>query len=114
VARRRMVALVCAAALLTLAYTQLTFFAVQPIGAVPDGVTLIIPRSGRLKFIDSADAVCERETGSVTLLCRVAVLGAVAKNSQVLIRLPYSETLYSSSRGSHKKDARSAGAGAAR
>lgn len=82
-----------------LVYTQVTLFVVQPIGAAPEGVTLVILRGGQLKFIDSADAVCERGMGGVSLLCRGLVLGTVAENNPVLLRLPYSATLYSISTG---------------
>lgn len=81
------------------AYTQLTLFVIQPIGAVPEGRTLVIWRLGNLRFIDSADAVCQRETGRVNLLCRGAIMGGVAKNADIIIRLPYSETLYKLSTG---------------
>lgn len=81
------------------AYTQLTFFVIQPIGAVPEGRTILIWRMGTLKFIDSADAICERETGRVNLLCRMAIMGGVAKNATIIVRLPYSETLYKISTG---------------
>ena len=80
-------------------YTQTTLFIVQPIGAVPEGRTLLIRRTARLHFIDSADAVCERETGGVSLLCRGAALAAIAKQDQVLAKLPYSERLYLISTG---------------
>lgn len=76
------------------AYTQLTIFVIQPIGALPEGKTLVITRLNKTEFIDSADAMCERIQGGVSLLCRMSVLGAVAEKSQVLLRLPYSETLY--------------------
>ena len=92
------------AVLMVVVYTQVTFFVVQPIGAVPEGRTLMLRRMGKLEFIDSADAVCERETGSVNLLCRGAILGAVARDGKVLARLPYSETLYSLSTGGKKYD----------
>ena len=75
-------------------YTQFTVFVVQPIGAVPDGATVVIWRSSKLNFIDSADAVCARVSGGVSLLCRGVVLASVAKSNQVLLHLPYSETLY--------------------
>ena len=75
-------------------YTQLTIFVVSPIGAVPEGKTLVILRLNNGKFIDSADAMCERLQGNVTLLCRGLMLGAVANNSKILLRLPYSDTLY--------------------
>lgn len=70
-----------------------TLFVVQPIGAVPDGVTLLIPRTAKLNFIDSADAVCERYMGGVNLLCRGTVLGTIA-SAKIYARLPYSEQLY--------------------
>ena len=61
---------------------------------LPEGRTLVISRGTGTKFIDSADAICERNMGGVSLLCRAIALGAVAKNSTILLRLPYSETLY--------------------
>lgn len=61
--------------------TQVTLFVLQPIGAVPEGRTLVILRRQRTQFIDSADAICEREMGGVSLLCRAGVLGAIAGDS---------------------------------
>ena len=81
------------------AYTQLTLFVIQPIGAVPEGKTLVIRRTGRLNFVDSADSICQREQGGVSLMCRVAVLGAVASGDRIILRLPYSESLYLMSTG---------------
>jgi hypothetical protein len=69
-------------------------FLIQPIGAVPDGATLIIYGARGLDFIDSADAFCDREQGGVSLLCRGVVIGGVSKNSEVLVRLPYFSLLY--------------------
>ena len=77
-----------------LIYWQLSFFVVQPIGAVPQGITLFIVKGGNIDFIDSPDGFCERETGSVNLLCRGAVLGKVVNSSYIIARLPYSEFLY--------------------
>jgi hypothetical protein len=77
----------------TIAYTQLSIFSVQPIGAVPEGRTVLLLRNGPMEFIDSADAICMRTTGSVTLLCRGAVLGRVS-SSPILLRLPYQRWLY--------------------
>jgi predicted Zn finger-like uncharacterized protein len=75
-------------------YTQFTIFVIQPIGAIPEGKSLIISRLNKTKFIDSADAMCERMQGGVNLLCRGMVLGTVSKNAKVYARLPYSELLY--------------------
>jgi hypothetical protein len=77
----------------------ITIFVIQPIGALPDGRTVVITRLTNMNFIDSADAVCDRKMGGVSLLCRAAVLGAVGEKSSILLRLPYSETLYSISTG---------------
>ncbi len=80
--------------------TQFTIFVIQPIGAVPEGKTLVISRLNNTEFIDSADAMCDRLQGGVSLLCRIAVLGAVANKAHIYARLPYSEWLYSiSTRG---------------
>lgn len=102
--RRKIILLVTLAALLAVAYTQVTFFVIQPIGAIPEGRTLLIWRTGKLRFIDSADGLCSREVNGVSLLCRIGVLGAVAKNNTVLMRLPYSETLYLVSTGGKTYD----------
>ena len=80
-------------------YTRITIFVVQPIGAVPKGRTLVISRLTGTKFIDSADAMCERTQGGVNLLCRGLVLGKVLQNTTVYMRLPYSESLYLLSTG---------------
>lgn len=92
--KRKIIFLVALAAFMIVAYTQVTFFVIQPIGAVPEGLTLVIWRTGKLNFVDSADGLCARESNGVSLLCRMTVLGTVAQNSKVIARLPYSETLY--------------------
>ena len=67
-----------------LIYTQLTIFIMQPIGAVPEGRTVVMLRLNKTKFIDSADALCEREMGSVNLLCRGMAMASVAENANIL------------------------------
>ena len=92
--KRKIIFLVVFTVCMIAVYTQVTFFVIQPIGAVPNGRTLVVLRTGKLKFIDSADGLCARESNGVSLLCRMAVLGTVAQNCTVIARLPYSETLY--------------------
>lgn len=82
-----------------LIYTQISIFVVPPIGAVPEGKTLIISKLNKTEFIDSADAMCERMNGGVNLLCRGMMLGAVVEKSTIYLRLPYSETLYDIANG---------------
>jgi hypothetical protein len=82
-----------------LVYTQLTIFVIQPIGAVPEGRTVIILRMNKTEFIDSADGMCLRLQGNVSLMCRMIMGGAVLQKTTILARLPYSETLYRISTG---------------
>lgn len=84
--------------------SQITFFVIQPIGAIPEGRTLVILRLEDGRLVDSADAMCERKMGGVSLLCRLAVLGAVAEKSNILLRLPYSKSLYLWSTGGAEYD----------
>lgn len=98
-----LVLLILAAACLVF-YTQFTIFVVPPIGALPEGKTLIITRLNKTNFIDSPDAMCDRLQGGVSLLCRGVVLGAVAEKATIYARLPYSEWLYLISTGGKKYD----------
>ena len=84
--------------------TQLTFFVVQPIGAVPEGRTLIISRLTNVNLVDSADGICERQMGGVSLLCRGAVIARVGNTATIYARFPYSETLYRISTGGRTYD----------
>lgn len=88
------IALVVMIVVAVVCYTQLTIFVVPPIGAVPEGRTLIISRLKKTNFVDSADAMCERTQGGVSLLCRGIFIGAVLEQSEVYARLPYSNWLY--------------------
>lgn len=92
-------AFIVAGILCAVAYTQLTIFVIQPIGALPEGKTLVIARLNKTEFVDSADAMCERIEGEVNLMCRIFVLGAVINKSTIYLRLPYSEWLYLISTG---------------
>lgn len=96
---RALIFVVFISILLVLVASQITVFVVQPIGAIPDGRTLILERTSATKMIDSADAMCERLQGSVNLLCRGMILGEVVQNTKIYARLPYSEWLYLLSTG---------------
>ncbi|MFO0560245.1 MAG: hypothetical protein U0269_19670 [Polyangiales bacterium] len=73
-------------------YSTTALVTVPPIGAIPNGVTVWVWRANAMNFIDSPDAMCERRMGGVSLLCRAVALGAIA--DKIIVRLPYSETLY--------------------
>lgn len=86
--------LIILAVVVVIAYTQLTLFVVPPIGALPEGKTVVILRLNKTNFIDSPDALCERIQGGVSLLCRGVMMGGVLEKSKIIMRLPYNETLY--------------------
>lgn len=88
------IASIAAAILGVVAYTQLTLYVVPPIGAIPEGKTVVMLRKGNMKFIDSPDSFCQRIIGGVSLLCRGAALAGTINTGTILLRLPYSETLF--------------------
>lgn len=98
------IALVIIAVLVVTIYSQITIFVVPPIGAIPEGKTIIITRLNTMEFIDSADGMCERIQGGVSLLCRGIIMGAVIEKATILLRLPYSSWLYSISTGGKEYD----------
>jgi hypothetical protein len=102
--RTKLLLLLLFAIIVLAIWSQVTIFVVQPIGAAPEGRTLVMSRLNGTKFIDSADAMCERLQGGVNLLCRGMVIGQVSQNATIYLRLPYSETLYSMSTGGKKYD----------
>ncbi len=72
-------------------------FVIQPIGAVPEGATIVYFRLGlNLPFIESVDGLLGETEMGVSLLGRAMGLAAVAEPimKRKVINLPYSETLY--------------------
>ena len=63
-------------------YTQITLFVVPPIGAVPEGRTVVMLRLNKTNFIDSPDAMCDRMQGGVSLLCRGMTMAAVVEKTR--------------------------------
>jgi hypothetical protein len=102
--QKKTVALVVLVMTFIVVYTQITLFVIPPIGALPEGKTIVITRLNKTDFIDSPDAMCERIQGGVSLLCRGMVMGAVVNKSTILARLPYSSWLYSISTGGKSYD----------
>ncbi len=97
---KRVLVIACVVGIsLFIASRFVSIFVVQPIGALPEGRTVIITRLESLNFIDSPDAWCERNMGGVSLLCRGGVIARVGNQSKVVLSLPYSSTLYDFSTG---------------
>ncbi|MCX5514008.1 hypothetical protein [Kaistia algarum] len=69
-------------------------FVVQPIGAIPKGVTVVVYGVEGLRFIDSPDAFCQRKSGGVSLFCRGMTADKVVREGTILLRLPFNRTLY--------------------
>lgn len=81
-------------------------FTVQPIGALPEGVTFIYhSRNPDMPFFSSPDGLCLQMQGSVSLLCRGVALGSVeALTDRIILRLPYSRWAYLRSTGGREFD----------
>lgn len=92
--KKKAIILVSISIILIVFMSQITLFIIQPIGTIPEGKTLVIWKLNKTNFIDSADAMCIRETGSLNLLCRAMMMSAVISKSSVLLKLPYSSFLY--------------------
>ena len=101
---KRLIGMAVVAVVCVTVYTQLTVFVIPPIGVPAEGKTIIIPRQGSTQFIDSPDGMCERKNGGVSLLCRGFAIASVLRDATILVRLPYSSTLYSISTGGKTYD----------
>jgi hypothetical protein len=76
-------------------------FTVQPIGALPDGVTFIYhSRNSNMPFFSSPDGLCLKLQGEVNLMCRgIALSSSTDLAGRIIIRLPYSHWAYLKSTG---------------
>ena len=79
------------------------FYTVQPIGSLPEGVTLLVRRASGEALFESPDGLCLRIQGSVSLLCRGVAMGR-APLDRIIVRLPYLEWAYLLSTGGQKFD----------
>lgn len=84
----------CVAAIIIGWLLGVRILVVQPIGAIPEGVTAIVYGVPNLHLVDSPDAICQRTQGGVSLLCRGMTAAAIANHGKILARLPYSEMLF--------------------
>ncbi len=78
-------------------YATTGFLVVQPIGAIPDGITVWYTRSGTdLPFITSPDGRCLDRGLGVSLMNRGFALSAIMDQMEdnIIARLPYMKTLY--------------------
>lgn len=59
-----------------------------------EGVVYLVTREADMRFVDSADAICERQFAASDSDCRGIVRGWIMRESRVLAELPYSEALW--------------------
>lgn len=76
-------------------------FTIQPIGAIPEGITFVYhSRGSEMPFFSSPDALCIQMQGSVSLLCRASAISAASDlTDRIIIRLSYSRWAYLQSTG---------------
>lgn len=86
--------LVALAALGVLFYWFCGLYSIQPIGALPEGKTLIVWREGDEPFFNSPDSTCLRRVGHVSLMCRAMAMGEGPRD-RIVLRLPYQSWAYS-------------------
>jgi hypothetical protein len=90
------------------AFVGLTgFFAVPPIGAVPEGVTIWYFRSGlNIPFTSSPDSLAMDESGRLSLMGRASGIAAFmdVAEDRIIARLPFSRAIYQRSTGGRSWD----------
>ncbi|MGI9728180.1 hypothetical protein [Klebsiella pneumoniae] len=85
-------------------YTSISFFAVQPIGAIPEGATFIMWKKGKMSTFESPDGLCIKVTGGVSLMCRSMMLRTAMDDRAVLFKMPYIKSIYLKSTGGKEFD----------
>ena len=71
----------------------LGLYSIQPIGALPEGSTVLVWREKGEPFFNSADALCLERTGGVSLMCRAMAMGQ-APTDRIVLRLPFQKWAY--------------------
>lgn len=76
-------------------------FTIQPIGALPEGVTFIYHSRGpNMPFFSSPDGICLEIMDGVSLMCRGMALSSTEDLlDRIILRLPYSHWAYLRSTG---------------
>ncbi len=103
-ARRRIPWALAGSALAALSFWLFCgFYTIQPIGALPEGGTVIVWRDSDEPFFNSADALCLERMGGVSLLCRGLAMSQ-GPTDRIIVRLPYQGWAYSLSTGGRSFD----------
>jgi len=84
-------------AFLFIGYFSLGIFVIQPIGAIPEGKSILFLRMGMdIPFISSVDGILLKKMGSVSLMSRAMGMAAIGKPilERKIFSFPYIEKLY--------------------
>ena len=91
------IVLLLVVAIMVFIYFFTGFFVVQPIGAIPEGVTIWYFRNDiNLPFISSPDGIMLEKEGHVNLLGRAIILSSVMDSleGKRICNLPYQKWMY--------------------
>ena len=91
------IVLLLVVAIMAFIYFFTRFFVVQPIGAIPEGVTIWYFRNDiNLPFISSPDGIMLEKEGHVNLLGRAIILSSVMDSleGKRICNLPYQKWMY--------------------
>lgn len=105
--KRTQVLIAAVIVLLIFVRTTLGVFVIQPIGAVPEGTTIVYWRIGtNFDFIESADGLVQKTGAGLSLLSRGLALATAAEPivEREVFRLPYSSFLYGITTGGEYYD----------
>jgi hypothetical protein len=84
-------------ALILSIYASFGIFIIQPIGAIPKGITIIYFRLGlNIPFISSPDGLVIDSGNELSIWARLGAMASVAEpiSKRTILRLDYSESLY--------------------
>ncbi len=80
--------------LIAFAYNKITIFSIQPIGAIPEGTTIVMWKKENMNFFESPDGLCLKSVGNVSLMCRTMMIGSSIDEENIIFKLPYNERAY--------------------
>jgi hypothetical protein len=102
--KKLIIVIVASVLLAIILYKSIGLYVIQPIGVIPDGVTVVYLRWSPLEpdkylsvpFIESTDGQLLRTSGEVSLFARVIAMGTFMKliENRILLKLPYFESFY--------------------
>lgn len=72
-------------------YNYITIFSIPPIGALPEGATIVIWKDERMEFLDSAEWMCLRIEEDSSNICQFKYLSMVMQGPDPILKLSYTK-----------------------